>query len=377
MTNIEIRSEMTQVWQIAAGEPGRNYTDLFIKHDVMFLGPGRYGPYCEEVYRPLIEQGIWTKQKIGTIKRFATKVEPGHVVLLRNGHRVFSIGVVAEEGYEYNETFDDVLGWDLQHVQRVIWQDHLTGELEQIQNKSPLYGSIRGPMPMFTAVNKRQILNQVDHLFDRCRTRPLKPMPGKLPEPLTLEELGEELFSKGLSNEAVDKVILAIQRQRRLAKWYDEYGKESVRPREHEVVAHMILPLLLALGWSEQLLAVEWHKIDLAVFSRTPTIAENCCLVCEAKGLEHALEEKVFDQAVKYADGLKLSNCKKILLTDGIRLYLYQRKENGKWKQSPDGYLNISLIRTNHIAPAGTNAVDTIMALTPAGINRVSISTEV
>jgi hypothetical protein len=340
----------------------------------MFLGPGRYGPYCEEVYRPLIEQGIWTKQKIGTIERFATKVEPGHVVLLRNRHRVVSIGVVAEEGYEYKETFDDVLGWDLQHVQRVIWQDHLTGELEQIQKKSLLYGSIIGPMPMFTAVNNRQIRDRVENLFGQCRTRPLKPMPEKIPPPLELDELGAELFSKGLSNEAVDKVILAIQRQRRLAKWYEEHGEKSKRPKEHEVVAHMILPLLLALGWSEQLLAVEWHKIDLAVFSRTPTTAENCCLVCEAKGLERALEEKVFDQAVKYADGLKPNNCKKILLTDGIRLYLYQRKENGKWKQSPDGYLNIRLIRTNHIAPAETNAVDTIMALTPAGINRELVS---
>ncbi|MBN2456526.1 MAG: hypothetical protein JXB29_08355 [Sedimentisphaerales bacterium] len=366
---------MTQVWQIAAGEPGRNYTPLFIKHDVMFLGPGRYGPYSDDVYRALIDKRLWSGQKISTIRQFATKVKRGDIVLLRNGKQVLSIGVVAEKEYEYNETFDDVLGWDLQHTRRVIWQD-LTCELKQIQNRSPLYGNIRGPMSMFTSVKKPQILNQIDHLFDRCRTRPLKPMPGKLPDPLTLEELGEELFSKGLSNKAVDKVILAIQRQRRLAKWYDEYGKESVRPREHEGVAHMILPLLLALGWSEQLLAVEWHKIDLAAFSGTPTTEENCCLVCEAKGLERALEGKVFDQAVKYADGLKPNNCKKILLTDGIRLYLYQRKENGKWKQSPDGYLNIRLIRTNHIAPADTNAVDIIMALTPAGINRVSINTE-
>ena len=36
----------------------------------------------------------------------------------------------------------------------------------------------------------------------------------------------------------------------------------------------------------------------------------------------------------------------------------------------PVGYLNVKLIRTNHIATANTNAVDTIMALTPAGINR-------
>ncbi len=67
--------------------------------------------------------------------------------------------------------------------------------------------------------------------------------------------------------------------------WYREYGHASARPDEHEVVAHMVLPLLLALGWSEQLLAVEWHKVDLAGFWGTPTIPENCVLMCEAKGV--------------------------------------------------------------------------------------------
>lgn len=33
-----------QVWQMAAGEEGRFYDDLFLKHDVMFLGPGGFGP---------------------------------------------------------------------------------------------------------------------------------------------------------------------------------------------------------------------------------------------------------------------------------------------------------------------------------------------
>lgn len=367
---------MIQIWQIASGDGHRKYTNLFLEHDVMFIGPGKYGQYNEEFYRPLVNRKLFSAQRLGMIRSIATKVRPGDIVLLRDAYRVASIGVVEKTEYEHDNTFDDVFGWDLQHTRRVIWQRHLDEELANIQKEKPLFWRAK-QIPTFTKVKDDAILEPVKHLFEKTADRPLKPMPAKLPKPLSLEELGEELFSKGLPNESVDKVILAIQRQRRLAKWYEEYGEKSARPTEHEVVAHMILPFLLALGWSEQLLAVEWHKIDLAVFSHTPTIAENCCLVCEAKGLQRALEEKVFNQAVKYADGLKPNKCKRIMLTDGIRLYLYQRKENGKWKQSPDGYLNISLIRTNHIAPSGTNAVDTIMALTPAGINRVSINTEI
>jgi hypothetical protein len=36
----------------------------------------------------------------------------------------------------------------------------------------------------------------------------------------------------------------------------------------------------------------------------------------------------------------------------------------------PAGYLNVNLVRTDHLAPVGTNAVDTIVALTPAGAAR-------
>lgn len=359
---------MAQVWQIAAGDSTRNYTDIFLKYDCMFLGPGRYGPYSDEVYQPLIEKKLWTRQKISSIKRFATNVNPGDIVLLRKTYQVVAIGIVADSGYEHNNTFDDVFGWDLQHTQRVIWQHHISKELKKMQKIEAVFAG-RLQIPMFTAVKDRKILDQIEHLFAQCRKRPLSPMAEKVPEPLSLEELGEELFSKGLPNEAVDKVILAIKRQRRLAKWYEEHGTRSKRPKEHEVVAHMILPFLLALGWSEQLLAVEWKKIDLAAFSGTPTTSEKCCLVCEAKQLEHGLQN-TFAQAKDYTAKLKLDNCKRIVLTDGTRVYLYQKLMNGQWNEKPIGYLNVKLIRTNHVAPEGTNAVDTIMALTPTGINR-------
>ena len=128
----------------------------------------------------------------------------------------------------------------------------------------------------------------------------------------------------------------------------------------------MTVPLLLALGWSEQLLAVEWKNIDLAAFSHTPTDTESCILVCEAKGRGHGLQNTL-KQALKYANALP--HARKIVLTEGSRLYVYERVE-GQWNAHPTGYLNIEKIRLAHLVPAGTNAIDTIMALSPAGANR-------
>ncbi len=357
---------MAQVWQIAAGETGRNYTDLFLNHDIMFMGPGSFGPYDKNTYQLLRRRGSFKKGIETQLRQFCTKLKDGDIVLLRLGSEAKAIGLVEKAEYFWTSTFDDVFGWDLQHAHRVVWQKHLTDELLRMQKEKSLF-YYRGST--FNRADKQ--VPQVKHLFSQFQSRALKQLPSPLPEPLTPEQLGEELFSRGLPNKSVDSVLLAIQRQRRLDKWYEEYGKKSARPTEHEVVAHMILPLLLALGWSEQLLAVEWHKIDLAAFWGTPTTKENCCLLCEAKRLGHGLQN-IFAQATSYAEKCKLNNCRKIVLTDGTRLYLYQRLTNGKWNESPVGYLNVKLIRTNHIAPANTNAVDTIMALTPASVNRIS-----
>ena len=53
-----------------------------------------------------------------------------------------------------------------------------------------------------------------------------------------------------------------------------------------------------ALGWSEQLLAVEWNKIDLAVFQATPRTPDKCALLCEAKSLGHGLQNVVKSRQV-------------------------------------------------------------------------------
>lgn len=363
-----------KVWQIASGDTGRNYSGLFLKHDVMFMGPGEYGEYDEGAYRDAATRGEVTSQKIGMVRSFVRNVAPGDIVLLRKGHRVAAIGLVAEgedgdSGYQHDDTFGDVYGWDLQHTRRVAWQDQLRKELNAIQREGDLFQSYK-QQPTFTRVRDQDTLDRIALLIPRCVDRPLRPRPEPLPPELSLEELGQRLFSKGLANNAVDNVLRAIERQRRLLTWYYAQGDESARPDEHEVVAHMVLPLLLALGWSEQLLAVEWHRIDLAAFWGTPTIAERCVLVCEAKRMGHGLQD-IWDQAVGYVRKLSLGACCKILLTQGARFYLYERPVDG-WRAEaePAGYVNLEHIRENHIAPADTNAIDTLIALTPAGVQR-------
>jgi hypothetical protein len=227
-----------RIWQMASGSEGHDFSQLCLDHDVMILGPGRYGPFDPKTYKAPIENGEFTKAKIGYVGHLHGRVQCGDYVVLRYGHLVRAIGLVASD-YEFNSIFDDIDGWDLQHSRRVIWQDHLSGDLEQLQSKKGLFAHMR-KMPSFCGIHDDRVLKPVKPLLSEMKGRELKSLPDKLPDPLTLDEIGQALFEKGISNNAVDKVILAMQRQRRLLQWYALHGKRIGRPSEHEVVAHMI-----------------------------------------------------------------------------------------------------------------------------------------
>ena len=249
--------------------------------------------------------------------------------------------------------FDEIYGWDLEHSRRVIRQHHFTLELREIRSSGELFGGQR-QMPTFIRVNSNRVLNRLRHLCGRCEQRELADLP-LVSDPLSMDELERALFGKGLAYDAAHGVRVAIEKQRQLIDWYESLVLAPNRPAEHEVVAHVILPLLKALGWSEQLLASEWNKIDLAVFWRTPTDERHCKLVCEAKTIGAGLQD-VLEQAEGYVTKIGLDECDKILLTDGHRFYVYQRTEQG-WADQPaanslghrhtSAFLNLLLIRVS------------------------------
>lgn len=331
----------------------------------MFLGPGRFGAYSPSLYDANPKALAEGNGKITYIRQFATKVQPGDLVLMRSGYHVLSIGVV-DSDYFHTTAFDDVYGWDLEHCRRVIWQRQHDRSLQRIQTSQDLFDD-RKQVPTFTRVHNSRNLDPIRELLPQIIRRPLNTLPEAPPPPLTPEQLSDALFREGLGYDACLHVERAIRKLRGLLDWYGE-ERSPGRPTEHEVVAHMILPLMLALGWSEQLLAVEWKKIDLAVFTHTPTDASSCGLVCEAKGMGHALQETV-EQAMRYCGTHKLDHCRKILVADGGYFSLY-RKTAGVWETDPSGYVSLRKLRRHYLLPKGADAVKTLMALTPAHIAR-------
>jgi hypothetical protein len=355
-------AQAPQIWQIATGDDGRRYIDFFKKYDVMFLGPGYPGKFDELTYRDASAKGLISSDERSRVARFATQVRKGDYVLARSGKKVELFGTVTDSKCDHLAAFDDIHGWDVSHAIRVCWHDDAEQHLVQLQANEPLYAHLK-QVPTFTRADAG-VEAKIAALLTTYPERPLQDLPPTPPSPLDRETLSHELFARGVSHEAVHRVCTAIDKIRRLVDWYQRSHFATGRPTEHEVVAHIILPIMVALNWSEQFLAIEWGRRDLAAFLAVPTDKSNCKLVVEAKEMSHGLQG-VFEQAKGYT--ADLPNCDRILVTNGVRNYLYSRTSDG-WKHTH--YFNLDKLRTDHVCHPGMNAVDAIVALTPASVAR-------
>ena len=354
------------MYAIAGGRPGLDYQKVFLDHDVMLIGwasKGEYDPYRYPVKGP----------DNGQVRRFVTRPKPGDVIILRYRQDAMCAGLIPPDpdgttGYKWRPEFGDVLGWNGSHTRRVVW-DPETQKI--LQSVNPAWKNPR--QSTFMAVHLKELVGLEEELrsmIEKNRgSSELAPLPTEF-EDLSDSDLGIALFEEGLANDSVERVRTSIHKARRLAAWYDKWSdsakKEDRRPTEHEVVSHVLIPLFLALGWSEQLVAVEWNKIDIAFFSKTPTEKKCCVAICEAKLHRDSLQEAFSKQAFRYVHDHSLEQCKTILTSDGRALYLYKRK-GSEWSedQQPDGYVNLMHIRRRHLMGKDLDAVKTLIDLTP------------
>jgi hypothetical protein len=301
MMVMNVKTSTRGIWQLAAGQASRPYADVFLKYGVGLIGPGDWGPWSGEQFDG---KSRWYYDDFAThgfIKRFAEEIQVGDVVLLRTGiSTICAVGIVASE-YQYLNQFDDVNGWDLQHARRVRWcklpQEHTF--------TMPVFGA--NPTRCSRTWNA-EVVDYADRFLNspptHWQTAALPELPAEEPP---LEAVPTAL--QGLVAAANDLVPLLWDRQ--------AFGEH---PSEDELIAHFVVPFLRALGWPQELIAVKWRRIDVAVFRALPRTPENCHLVIEAKrlgaGVEGALE-----QAKGYVEAL--GTPRDVVVTDGIRYRMY------------------------------------------------------
>ena len=244
------------VWQVSAGPSDRSYADQFLRHGLALIGPGDAGAWHPERPDEEFEGGF--------VRRFATELQVGDVLLLRSGlSTILAVGLVASE-YEYLPQFDDVNGWDLQHARRVRWcslpEPHDFGE--------PVFGA---SPPRVSRVQSRNVAGYA-HRFVRS---PPTDWQGRTLPSLPVEE--ESLIAPPTE---LRYLVAQVQDLSALHTDANAFGE---RPMEDELVAHYVIPFLRALGWPVERIAVKWRRIDVSVFSELPRIPQNCKYLIEAK----------------------------------------------------------------------------------------------
>jgi hypothetical protein len=340
------------VYQIACGEPGRDYREIFFDNDVMILGPSHKGDAKNNTY----DSSKPNSQEY-QVNSFCTSPKPGDFIILRFAHEIIGLGRIPEgenNQYTFQKIFGNVYGWDLNHCRRVMWYKDIN--LDSIRN---VYADVK-QKPSFSGdynENIKSFLESLDHQIYNRELNPIKNIDSSI---YTDEELGIELFKAGISNNNIILINQAIKQANRLLKWYWSGENSSGRyPTENEVISHIVLPFFLALGWSHQQIAIEWNKVDGAFFLKTPTNNENCIMIMEAKGLSKALND-VLSQPLSYIQNLNLVNVKKILVTNGHILLIYKKESD-----RPIGYIDFSSIQKEYILPKNTHLIDSLVMLLP------------
>jgi len=329
------------IWQVAAGDTNRNYADLCLKWDVILNGPGSEGPWPDCI-PTLQKEWELSSRKITDLRRFCVDIKDGDIVVLRLGTTdILGIGLVVGN-YEWRQEFDDVDGWDLQHIRRVrwVWQDDKNPK--RFDTYTLKLGDTVQSMDS-DAVKKW--LESLD-IDVSSYNRPLVDIPsfstvadGKL---VDFDTISEYLFDQGVASSSIQKLLDEIDELIRIAKWYQRAGN----PSEFETVAYLAVPLLRALGWTPQKMAVEWQNVDLALFTRLPRADDNLSVVVEAKpkGMS-CLSAK--SQAQFYAEQKGREACQRLIVTDGIRYGVYLRKD-GSFPDNPTAYLNLTHMRSSY-----------------------------
>jgi hypothetical protein len=308
---------MSDYWQIAAGSEGRDYAADFLRFGMAFVGGD---VQCQTMAKVNVGDCVILKQG-------KTQMVAAGLVVERNG---------AHRGDSDKQWLRDFDGWDLRAWCNVDW--HVP--------KSPT--DVSG----FTRNTIQKVWRSSLHAeADKLLKLPINRNEG---EPLPTKSVADAeildfLINEGLRPSAAEELTQAFNRIRLLARYYrNECNWDDIR--EHETRTFLVMPLLLALGWSEQQLKIELTanqagRIDVACFSKAYRRDENnlpnhndCQLIIETKGFKSGLSF-THDQAKRYAK--EFPSCKAVVVTNGYCYKTYPKDKAGKFSETPSAYLNL------------------------------------
>lgn len=344
-----------KIWQQGSGDGDRKYFDICLNWDVILNGPGNCGAYpeCAEI----LKKNGWSAKKITDIKRFAVDMQEGDLVVLRGGtNLVYGIGIIVGD-YFWSDLFSDIDGWDLQHVRRVQWlwsyQMDLDHEPKKFDSYTLKLGDTTQPFDSNDVFTWIQSLN-----LDLIQVPSVRALPTEQVNLINNEAISDFLFSKGTSSSSIEHLRRTIDDLRTIAKWY----KSETDPSEFETETHLIVPLLRALGWTPQKMALEWKNVDIALFRKLPRSNDDLIAVFEAKRKGTSCL-KAYSQAYDYAK--PLNNCSRLIVSDGLRYGVFIKSDQPDSSFKLHAYMNLTEFKSEYPILECHGILEALWSMTP------------
>ena len=337
-------------WQQSCGDGDRVYYDICFKHEVILNGPGYAGPLNNTSIKQMKSDGLSSK-KITDLDRFCHQMKDGDIVVLRFGKKdIYGVGVIVGD-YGWNSIFSDVDGWDLQHYRRVkwLWKAISPNTPHTFPPNTLKWGDT-------TQELTSPVINWVKGLGLKFNNvAGLVNLPSGIDEKTTIEEITDYLYAKGMAGNSIKNLVDVIGDLQRIAKWY----KNLPAPSEFETEAYLVIPLLRALGWTPQKMAIEWNRVDIALFDKLPREDNTLIAVVEAKRKDNSCLT-AFSQAQQYS--VNKSRCNRLIVTDGIRYGIFVKQGNGYIRHA---YMNLTEFKKRYEIYDCRGIDEALWAMTP------------
>lgn len=340
-------------WQVAAGDGNRNYAEVCLNHNVIIMGPSYTGMWTDillpgmESAKEKLRNDKWSARRLANLDAFMFKILPGDLVVLRVGKsEVHGVGIVRTP-YEFNHLFSDVDGWDLAHTHRVEWV------WKRTRRKKNTEGNFKDALNFGRTTQRLDPSNpKTSALFKWIKSLP--DPTGKIPtstarpgKELKPQEISRHLFDYGMGAGSLSDLEGRIRDLCSLAAWYSRYQV----PSESETVAHLVVPLLLALGWTPQRIELEYNKTgrgraDIALYASGNRAKYEPIVLIEAKKYKGSCLSAE-GQVRQYAERLKY--VRRLVVTDGIRYGIFVRYDgHDEFPKTPTAYLNLTDLKDDY-----------------------------
>lgn len=302
---------MSDYWQIAAGSGGRDYSDVFLRFGIAFVGGE---PQVATMSKVLVGDRVLLKRGLGELRAVG-------VVVARGG---------IHTGYADKDWLRDFDGWDLPAYCYVDW--HIP------ENPISVTGLTRTTIELTW---KPDLVQAAEQTIQSWPIAPIETEPA-LSREIEDEEIVEFLIRQGLRIAAAEELTSTFRRIRRLANYYYHYPGKWEEIREHETRTFLIVPLLLALGWSEQAIKIEQPttggRVDIALYNGPFNgNSDEAIALIETKGFAQGLSYAP-KQAREYAQ--HFPKCQVIFVSNGYCYKAYCRAGDGFCAELA-AYLNV------------------------------------